>query len=131
MQGVTKFFDRVKGWGFIVDTENQNDVFIHHSSIKMNGFRYLDEDDIVNFEIGTGNNGREQAVDVTPILTKKMIEKSLKQEKLHVKTVADPHATCHLYMVVNDKDEPLSSEQGMNFIELAAFAGFDTEGLYA
>lgn len=125
MQGTVKWFHSQKGYGFITNLDDVKDVFFHHSNIQMDGFRCLDSDDIVNFELGTGNNGREQAVNVTSVLTMKMVEGSLKEEKLYVKTVDDPHAVCHLYMVVNEKNEPLSSEHGMSFLDLAAYAGFD------
>ena len=124
MQGTVKWFHQQRGYGFLTDSEGK-DVFFHHSNIQMDGFRCLDSDDIVNFELGTGKNGKEQAVNIVPVLTMKMIEGSLKVEKLYVKTVDDPHAVCHLYMVVNEKNEPLSSEHGMSFLDLAVYAGFD------
>ena len=83
MRGTVKWFD--KGYGFITDSEGK-EHFAHHSNIVMDGFRHLDEDDIVNFELGTGKDGREQAISVQPILTMKMVKDSLKEESLHVKT---------------------------------------------
>lgn len=127
MQGTVKFFDRVKGWGFIVDTENQKDMFVHHSSIKMDGFRCLDEDDIVNFDIGMGNNGREQAINVHPFLTRKMISDELKEENLHVEVTKDAENVTK-YLVIDENNVLQTSEQGMPFLELAAFTGFDIEG---
>ena len=90
MQGTCKWFDSQKGYGFIMDSEGK-DVFVHHSSIIMDGFRHLNEDDIVNFELGAGKDGREQAINVKPILTMKMVEDSLKEENLYVKTMKDAH----------------------------------------
>ncbi len=49
--------------GFITD-ENKNDVFVHYSNITMGGRKSLDENDIVDFEIGEGKDGRTQAVNV-------------------------------------------------------------------
>ena len=69
-KGTVIWFDRQKGWGFITDSEGKN-IFVHHSNIIMDGFRYLDEGDIVDFEIGTGNDGREQAVNVVTVTDKK------------------------------------------------------------
>lgn len=66
MKGTVKFFDGTKGWGFITD-ENKNDVFVHYSNITMEGRKSLDENDIVDFEIGEGKDGRLQAVNVKRI----------------------------------------------------------------
>lgn len=63
MKGTVKFFDGVKGWGFITDEEG-NDVFVHYSSIQMEGRKSLNQDDIVEFEIGEGKDDRTQAVNV-------------------------------------------------------------------
>lgn len=127
MQDTVKWFSAQKGYGFITDSEGK-EHFVHQSSIVMEGFRYLNEDDIVNFEVGIGNNGREQAVNVTPILTMKMIKGSLKEEKLHVKRIKDASRK-KAYMAVDENNVIQTGEQGMSFLELAAYAGFDTEGL--
>lgn len=138
MQGTCKWFDSQKGYGFITDLEGK-DVFVHQSSIIMDKFRYLNEDDIVNYELGTGNNGREQAINVKPILTMRMVKDSLKEENLYVKEVKADANTVVMntlgmkrgYMVVDQNDVIRAGEQGMTFLDLAAFAGFDTEGLSA
>lgn len=127
MQGTVKFFDKTKGWGFITDSEGK-DVFVHYTNIVMDKFRYLDKDDIVNFELGAGNDERQQAVDVKPILTMKMVEDSLKEENLYVKTMKDAYKVTK-YLVVDANNMIQTSEQGTDFLNLAAFAGFDTEGL--
>ncbi len=136
MQGKVKFFDKKKGWGFVTDSEGQ-DHFVHYTSIIMDGFRYLNEDDIVNFELGVGNDDREQAINVQPILTMKMVEDSLKEENLYVKEIKADANTIAMnalgmdkgYMVVDLNNVIQVGEQGMSFLDLAAFAGFDTEGL--
>ncbi len=127
MQGTTKWFNNQKGYGFITDSEGK-DVFVHHNNIVMDGFRHLNEDDIVNYELGAGKDGREQAVNVIPVLTMKMVKDSLKEENLYVKTMKDAYKVTK-YLVVDNKDVLQTSEQGMDFLNLAAFAGFDTEGL--
>lgn len=63
MKGTVKFFDRTKGWGFITD-DNKNDVFVHYSNITMEGRKSLNQNDVVEFEIGEGKDGRTQAVNV-------------------------------------------------------------------
>lgn len=63
MKGTVKFFDRTKGWGFITD-DNKNDVFVHYSNITMEGRKSLNQNNVVEFEIGEGKDGRTQAVNV-------------------------------------------------------------------
>lgn len=136
MQGTVKWFDNQKGYGFLKDSEGK-DVFVHHSNIVMDGFRHLNEDDIVNFELGSGKDGRQQAINVQPILTMKMIEGSLKEENLYVKKIKRNKNTIVMnalnmnkgYMVVNKNNIIEAGENGMTFLDLAAYAGFDTEGL--
>ena len=66
MKGTVKFFDGTKGLLF-KKKKNKNDVFVHYSNITMEGRKSLDENDIVDFEIGEGKDGRSQAVNVKRI----------------------------------------------------------------
>ena len=127
MKGTVKWFDTKKGYGFLTDSEGK-EHFVHNSNIVMDGFRHLNEDDIVNFELGAGKDGREQAISVQPILTMKMVKDSLRKENLHIATMKDAYGVT-MYQVVDQNNVLQSSEQGMSFLELAAFAGFDIEGL--
>ena len=68
MRGTVKFFDKQKGWGFIAGDDG-TDYFVHYSNLNVPKYKSLDTDDIVDFEVGADKNGREQAVNVTPILT--------------------------------------------------------------
>ena len=129
MKGTVKFFDSQRGWGFITDSEGK-DVFAHHSNIIMDHFRTLHEDDIVTFELGAGNDEREQAVNIIPVLTMKMIEKSLEKDNLYIRPVTNALGVKG-YMVVDQNNIIQTSEQGVSFLELAAYAGFDTEDLSA
>ena len=43
-QGTVKWFDSKKGYGFITPTDGDKDVFVHHSSLQMDGFKTLNED---------------------------------------------------------------------------------------
>lgn len=139
MQAKTKWFNERKGYGFITDLDSKKDVFVHQSSIIMDGFRHLNEGDIVNYDLDEDQNGRKQAVNVQPILTMQMIKDSLKEENLFVKTVKADKNTLILntlgmdkgYMVVDKNDVIQAGENGMTFLDLAAFAGYDTEGLTA
>lgn len=127
MRAATRWYNSKKGFG-IVKTKDNREFFVHFTSIVMDGYRYLEKDDIVSFEFGAGNNGREQAVNVTPILTMKMIKGSLKEENLYVKTMKDAYKMTK-YLVVDENNVIQTYEQGMDFLNLAAYAGFDTEGL--
>lgn len=68
MTGKVKWFNNQKGYGFITSEEGK-DVFVHYSSILMDGRKSLNEGDIVEFEIGEGTTGREQAVNVKIVRT--------------------------------------------------------------
>jgi cold shock protein len=54
--GKVKWFNEVKGYGFIT-TDEGNDVFVHYSSIQGDGFRTLEEGDEVEFELNQGPKG--------------------------------------------------------------------------
>jgi cold shock protein len=55
-QGVVKWFNDAKGYGFIV-RERGADVFVHHASIIAEGFRTLSEGDRVSFDVVEGPKG--------------------------------------------------------------------------
>jgi CspA family cold shock protein len=55
--GKVKWFNSNKGYGFIAPDDGGNDLFVHHSEIKITGFATLDEDQKVEFEIGQGKKG--------------------------------------------------------------------------
>ncbi|MEJ2430450.1 MAG: cold-shock protein [Deltaproteobacteria bacterium] len=62
-EGIVKWFDDRKGYGFI-EQANGPDVFVHHSGINGSGFKSLNEGDNVTFEIEQGKKG-PSAVNVT------------------------------------------------------------------
>jgi CspA family cold shock protein len=55
-EGTVKWFSDRKGYGFI-EQDDGGDLFVHHSSINMPGFKTLQEGDRVNFEVGEGTKG--------------------------------------------------------------------------
>ncbi len=56
MKGVVKWFNDKKGYGFITDEEG-NDVFVHYQDIEGEGFKTLQENDNVEFDVGEGEKG--------------------------------------------------------------------------
>jgi cold shock CspA family protein len=58
-------FDTAKGYGFIVPDDESGDVFVHQTSIKVEGFRSLAENERVEFRVETDKNGKRKAMDVT------------------------------------------------------------------
>jgi CspA family cold shock protein len=55
-EGTVKWFSEKKGYGFITMEEGQ-DLFVHHSSIEMAGFRTLSEGDKVSFDVEDTDRG--------------------------------------------------------------------------
>ena len=55
--GTVKWFNASKGYGFITPDEGGEDLFVHFSEIKTEGYATLDEGQKVNFEIGQGKKG--------------------------------------------------------------------------
>ncbi|MCK2237580.1 MULTISPECIES: cold-shock protein [unclassified Crossiella] len=56
-KGTVKWFNGEKGFGFIAQTDGGPDVFVHFSAIQGNGYRTLEENQPVEFEITQGPKG--------------------------------------------------------------------------
>lgn len=65
-QGTVKWFNAEKGFGFITPDGGGADLFVHHSAIQAQGFRTLDENQRVSFDVTQGQKG-PQAVNVMKI----------------------------------------------------------------
>jgi CspA family cold shock protein len=62
-RGTVKWFNATKGYGFI-QREQGGDVFVHYSAIQADGYRSLNQGDVVEFEVQDGPKGL-QAANVT------------------------------------------------------------------
>ena len=64
-KGVVKWFSNQKGYGFINDEEG-NSIFVHYTGLNMEGYKSLNENDNVEFDVIEGAKG-PQAVNVTKL----------------------------------------------------------------
>ncbi|MHB1064420.1 MAG: cold-shock protein [Georgenia sp.] len=64
--GTVKWFNAEKGFGFIAPDDNTADVFVHYSAISSSGYRSLDENQKVEFDVTQGPKG-PQAENVRPL----------------------------------------------------------------
>lgn len=65
MKGTVKWFNDHQGYGFITPTDGSPDVFVHQSSIQMEGYRTLTEGESVEFETEPSEKG-PRAINVIP-----------------------------------------------------------------
>lgn len=56
-RGTVKWFNEKKGFGFIVDPDVQGDIFVHFSAIQADGFKTLQEGDLVDYELYSDEKG--------------------------------------------------------------------------
>ena len=59
--GTVKWFNDAKGFGFITPDDGGKDLFAHHSSIQGTGFKSLQENQKVSFDVVTGPKGKQAA----------------------------------------------------------------------
>jgi cold shock protein len=64
--GTVKWFNAEKGFGFIAPDDGSADVFAHYSAINSSGYRSLEENQRVEFEVNQGPKG-PQAANVVPL----------------------------------------------------------------
>ncbi|HYG30529.1 MAG TPA: cold-shock protein, partial [Allosphingosinicella sp.] len=66
-QGTVKFFNAMKGFGFIQRDDGQPDAFVHISAVERAGLSSLNEGDRVEFELEIDRRGKTAAVNLQPI----------------------------------------------------------------
>jgi CspA family cold shock protein len=59
--GTVKWFNDVKGFGFITPDEGGEDLFAHYSEVQGSGFKSLKENQKVSFEVKQGPKGKQAA----------------------------------------------------------------------
>ena len=69
-KGIIKWFNNEKGYGFINGSEAE-DIFVHYTAIKQDGYRTLSEGQTVEFSLVHTDKGL-QAIDVKPIEEKNL-----------------------------------------------------------
>lgn len=57
--GTVKWFDSARGYGFVRPDDSRNDIFVHYSAIQMEGYRTLNQDERVEFEVVDTEKGRQ------------------------------------------------------------------------
>ncbi|GAB5015456.1 cold-shock protein [Mycobacterium avium subsp. hominissuis] len=65
-QGTVKWFNGEKGFGFITPDDGTKDLFVHYSEIQGSGYRSLEENQRVQFDVEQGAKG-PQAVGVSTV----------------------------------------------------------------
>ena len=63
--GTVKWFNPIKGYGFITPDEGHSDAFVHISAVERAGLPHLQEGQRVNYELQTGSNGKTSAENLT------------------------------------------------------------------
>jgi cold shock protein len=58
-EGIVKWFNGEKGYGFITPEDGGKDVFVHYSAIEGGGYKTLEEGQRVSFELGQGQKGAQ------------------------------------------------------------------------
>ncbi len=69
--GTVKWFNNAKGFGFL-GRDGGNDVFVHYSSIQLDGYKSLKEGDAVTFDVVQGPKGPQ----ADQVVVQKKIEKA-------------------------------------------------------
>jgi CspA family cold shock protein len=63
--GTVKWFNPVKGYGFVTPDEGGSDAFVHISAVERAGLSTLQEGQKVNFDLEAGRNGKTSAENLT------------------------------------------------------------------
>jgi CspA family cold shock protein len=62
--GTVKWFNATKGYGFIAPDDGGKDVFVHISAVERAGFKALNDNQKIGYELQSGRDGRASATDL-------------------------------------------------------------------
>ena len=62
--GTVKFFNADKGYGFIAPEDGGDDSFVHITAVQAAGMQTLEKEQRLSYDVETGNNGKEAAVNL-------------------------------------------------------------------
>lgn len=119
MRGTVKYFDKIKGWGFITG-DDQKDYFVHQTSILKKGLRFLDDGDIVDFDTEESEKGTK-AVSVNPILTLDQMNHKAKKDGLHLVPAKDHVLGTSGWLIADSNSVLQAGETPMSLEELADY----------
>ena len=87
--GTVKWFNNAKGYGFILPTDSEIDVFAHYSAITMEGYRTLKAGQAVTFDLVDGDKG-QHAENIAPLIDPEMEEGSEQSSGAEPDTSVEP-----------------------------------------
>ena len=76
--GTVKWFNANKGYGFIEPADGSKDVFVHISAVEGAGMNTLNDGAKISFDLETGKNGKEAAVNIQPLWFFNLLKKRAK-----------------------------------------------------
>ena len=65
--GTVKWFNTIKGYGFITPDDGGKDVFVHISALEQSGLTGLADNQKISFELQEGRDGRQMASELKPL----------------------------------------------------------------
>lgn len=121
MQGEVERFIHPKGYGFI-RAGNESYFFHITDVVETNGVRFLDQGDFVLFFTEKGKNGTDRAVEVTPLLTYKMVRREAAKKGLRMIKERDKFG-CPKWHLKNRETGEIITEKPLSLSDVAAIVG--------
>jgi len=77
--GTVKFFDEVKGFGFITPDGGGNDAFVHISAVERSGMSRLTDNQRISYDLEQNNRGKMSAVNISAVEDSPQLETASKE----------------------------------------------------